>query len=295
MKKYLLEFMREFSYPQEAQDALLLAFEKTFAQAGYASRLEEIRAIYEENPSWDFSYPMELAKKVAEETGVHVYTMHLLTLILLSKTSRIHYERRNLSAFWRKNFVDLRYKLEECKLVKGVYGVFCPEWYFGFFEVSRYAIGKLQFECNPFRHVYEGGGVSLTEQSNVIYIHIPRTGEKLLPQDVDEACAKASELFQTMYSMDAIVFVCSSWLLYPENKNLLSPTSNLYSFIDRFELIDSSDDFKYVDAWRLFDQDYTGDADLLPQNTSLRRAYAQRMKKGEPLGRGYGVWVYKAK
>ncbi len=90
-----------------------------------------------------------------------------------------------------------------------------------------------------------------------------------------------------------MIFACHSWILYPENKSILSEGSNLYSFISHFEIIDVVEDTLYKDAWRLFDRDYQGTTDGLPQDTSLRRAYAERMKAGLPLGVALGVWVYR--
>ena len=74
---------------------------------------------------------------------------------------------------------------------------------------------------------------------------------------------------------------------------MLNENSNLYSFISRFDVIDVAEDTEYKELWRLFDKDYDGDADALPQDTSLRRAYAQRVKDHKPLGIALGVWVYK--
>ena len=109
---------------------------------------------------------------------------------------------------------------------------------------------------------------------------------------MDAACAEASAYFRKKYRNDRIVFACHSWLLYPENKRILSATSNLLSFISRFEVIDVEEDRTYHDVWRLFDKEYTGDPSDLPQDTSLRRAYAQRIKEHLPLGIALGVWIY---
>jgi len=90
-----------------------------------------------------------------------------------------------------------------------------------------------------------------------------------------------------------VVFACHSWILYPENKKILSEKSNLYSFISRFEIIDVAEDTEHKELWRLFDKDYNGNPDDLPQDSSLRRAYVQRLKENKPLGIALGVWVYR--
>ena len=148
----------------------------------------------------------------------------------------------------------------------------------------------MEFETDRLGKEYEGKGLYPDDQ--VIFIHIPRTGKRLLPEDVDASCAAASAFFKERYGFKETVFACHSWILYPENKTILSKGSNLYSFISRFEIVDVAEDRSYKDVWRLFDKDYNGNADELPQDTSLRRAYAQRIREGKPLGVALGVWVY---
>ena len=150
----------------------------------------------------------------------------------------------------------------------------------------------MQFETGRLGKSYEKQGVKLEPDDSVIYIHIPRTGERLLPEDVDASCAAASAFYRERYGVARVVFACHSWLLYPENGKILAPTSNLFSFISRFEIIDVTEDTEYKEIWRLFDKEYDGDADALPQDTSLRRAYVQRVKEHKPLGDALGVWIY---
>ena len=187
--------------------------------------------------------------------------------------------------------MDLKYTCDLCILMKDVYGTYCPEWYRGFFAAKRITFGRLQFESGQLGKPYEKGDLSLSPTDTVIYIHIPRTGERLFPADVDAACERASTFFKEKLHLTRVVFACHSWLLYPENKRILKEGSNLYDFISRFDVIDVTEDTSYHDVWRLFDMDYTGDLDALPQDTSLRRAYVQRMKEGKPLGEALGVYV----
>lgn len=293
MKNYLADFMRQFDYPNQAQLILFDAYNKTYANANYFEKYEKVRVAYEKDCATDFSFVINLSKNIASLCGVNEYTMHLLTFILLTKSSVAHYEKFGIGMdIWKANFFDLKYKMEECLLVKGVYGVFCPDWYYRFFAVTRFSLGRLQFETSPFGKIYDKNGIKITETDLVIKCHIPRSGIKLTPDLVDESVKLASEFYKDKFGLKRIIFACHSWLLYPENKNILSPTSNLYSFINRFEIIEEEHDYEYHDAWRLFDKDYMGNADELPQDSSLRRAYAERMKKGQPLGEGYGIWVY---
>ncbi len=293
MKNYLVNFMNDFGYPDDAKNVLLSAYEKTYANQSYLDGFIKVSSAYEKDASMDFSAVINLSKVVAKDSGVDEYTIYLLTLILLSKSSIKHYQKAGVCFdIWKGNFFDLKYKMQECFLVKCTYGVFCPEWYYRFFAVTRFTFGRLQFETVLFGREYDKKGVKISANDTVIKFHIPRSGERLTPQSVEESCQQASDFFREKFNLSRIIFVCHSWLLYPENKKILAPTSNLYSFIERFDVIDVQDDFEYRDAWRLFDKDYNGNVDDLPQDTSFRRAYVERIKNKQPLGCAYGVWVY---
>lgn len=293
-QKRIENFADEFAYPAEAKGEIVEAFQKAFSNPQRLTALENCVRSYAIDCEKGFSELLALCASVANETQVHLYTVYMAALMLFADVSRKHYEAQGLSyELWKNSFADLTYKLQECKLVKGVWGTFVPLWFQRFYNVSRFAFGKLQFEREPFTRTYEKQGVVLDKDSVVINIHLPRTGKKLFPQDVDEACATAAAFFQERYGMEQIVFVCHSWILYPENKKLLHPTSNLYAYISRFDVIEVVEYDDYREVWRLFDTEYTGDVEKLPADSSFRRAYIERIRKGEKTGCGYGVYVYK--
>ena len=293
-KEYLNDFLREFDYYEGARHALDSAFDLLFADKESTRLFEKTLSRFEKAPDDKFAYLVEACKKIAERCLLSEYTVYLLVLILLSEPAKDIYKKRKVPLeMWRSNMFDLKYNCDHCILVKGVYGTFCPEWANRFLAATRFTFGKLQFEAGCLGKQYEKDGVKLSPKDRVIFIHIPRTGERLLPQDVDAACAAASAYFKQNCGIKEVIFACHSWLLYPENKKMLNENSNLYSFISRFDVIDVAEDTEYKELWRLFDKDYDGDADALPQDTSLRRAYAQRVKENKPLGVALGVWVNK--
>lgn len=292
-KDYLCSFVDDFSYPDGVKEALSAAFDRVFTSDECYLKFEDMYNSYAKNRNAKYSKFLPVFAEIASLSGENAYTVNLMLLILLTRASRKHYADQKVSdELWHLNFMDLRYKCEECMLVKGVVGIFVPEWYGRFYAVTRFSFGKLQFERYKLGRVYEKDGKTYPADTQVIYVHIPRTGTRLMPSDVDDACREACEFYKERYPGEPVIFVCDSWLLWAENKNILSPTSNLYSFISRFEIIESVDDETYADAWRLFDCDYNGNVDDLPQNSSLRRAYAERMRAKKPLGRGFGVWLY---
>lgn len=293
-RAYLLSFLSDFDYQSDAREELLSVFDQIFADQKSRAFFQEIERRYKRCPDTRFSLLGQVADRLAEQCGCSVYPVHLVVLILLSESNKAVYEKRGLSPeMWRRNMLDLKYCNDLCKILKGHYGTYCFFWSGRFFSGTRFTFGKLQFERGPLGKAYEKDGIRLQPEDQVIYIHIPRTGEPLLPEDVDAACAAASDFFKQRYEIEEVIFACHSWLLYPENEKILSKTSNLYSFISRFEILDVEEDTEYKELWRLFDKDYDGNADALPQDTSLRRAYAQRVKEKLPLGIALGVWVYR--
>ena len=294
LRAYLSCFLTEFGFTAKAKRVLTSACDRIFAEQDAIRMLDEIRARYVQMPDGKATFLVETSDKIAAKCALDRHTVYLLIWILLSKDSKKIYADRNVSEeMWRDNMRDLRYWCDHCFLVKGVYGTAWPDWPYRFFAATRFTFGKLEFETDRIGKTYIKDGVVLHPDDQVVYIHIPRTGERLTPQDVDASCAAASAFFKQRYGMKDVVFACHSWILYPENKKILSESSNLYSFISRFEIIDVVEDTLYKDIWRLFDVDYKGDADALPQDTSLRRAYAQRIKEHKPLGVALGVWVYR--
>lgn len=285
--------MLEFGFPQEAQVALNEAYANVFSVAEYSQDYKKILDAYAADKTQGVAETIAFCKQVSKETGLNEYTMYALTLVMMAKISKIHYQKEALPvSVWKDNFMDLNYKLQECKLVKGVWGIFVPEWFSRFFCVDRFSFGRLQFERVDFGYTYNKNSVSLTKDSSVINIHIPRTGTGLTPQSVDEACGQAARFFKERYAIDPSVFVCYSWLLYPENLKVLKPTSNLYSFISRFDILSAETYQDYTETWRLFDCEYTDDLSKLPADTSFRRAYIDWIKKGQKTGYAYGVFIY---
>lgn len=285
--------MGDFDFPEEARAVLSEAYMQVFSDATNAKALTEVLEKYKTNKREGCVAAIALGKDLSARTNVHIYTLYALILTLLAEIAKVHYQNEGVSlTLWKENFVDLRYKLIECKLVKGVWGTFVPDWYFGFLDVSRFSFGKLQFERIDFGYSYSKNSLDLNEKTPVINMHIPRTGTRLTPKDVDEACEKAAVFFQEKYALEKVAFVCHSWLLYPENKQMLSPASNLYSFISRFDIVTVEEYPDYKEVWRLFDCDYTGDVSALPADSSLRRAYIERIKRGEKTGCAYGIFPY---
>lgn len=291
---YMKSFFERFDYPQEACFALEEAYAKMVNNKSANQGFLELIQCYEDDMKCDFKMIRARMKEVSVEAGIHEYVGNTVLVICLSKTMLQYYLDAGFDEeFWYTTMYDLIWKITEGYEIYKVWGVSAPEWYDRFFKLERFRFGKLQFELDPFRRVYEKNGVSLRPESPVLNVHIPRTGGKLDRESMLTAYKQASEFFKDAFKGEPMIFVCKSWLLYPRNKEVLSEKSNLYKFISDFEVIEQGDYDDYSQVWRLFTVQYDGNVDHLPQDTSLRRAYADWIRKGEKTGWGYGVFVYK--
>ncbi len=293
MKNYFYEYVKR--YEKEIAQSLTKAFDLLYSD-------EFVDCVNKYSDDINFDYRSCLAKvcKIGEKVGVHEYQAKFVYCLCLTKKMKEYYLDGGFSEeFFVDNVKDFDYKLEECRLIKKIYGSFCTEWFEGFFNLTRFKLGRLQFEIRhlpdfvPEITEYEKNDIKLDAKSPMINVHIPRSGERLDEEMVKDAFARAVKFYQTEFENSPVVFCCASWLLYLKNAELMKEGSNLKKFFDLFDILVSKDYDNYQECWRLFDMDYTGNVDDLPGDSSLRRAYKSHMKRGEKTGWGFGVCVYK--
>lgn len=237
--------------------------------------------------------------RIAEQIGVTNYAIELFFFMYLADALRTRYEAADLDEqiYW-DSMTDLRAKLLECQDVYGIWGSFVASWFFGFFEMTRFALGRLQFEIETFSNngaPYTAGGYTLPEGNKVVNMHIPSLGP-LKPELVLDAFKRAYnfKLFADVRipGTNVMPFVCHSWLLYPPHYDFLPKHSNILKFMDCFDIIDYDESDIFGNKWRVFGKDKDTEPALLPTDTSLRRAYAERLRAGEKTGNGFGVILF---
>ena len=289
MREYLLDFFNEYGYTEKDSQQLLAAYDKITADDSADSLFNEILSAYKADISMDYQEELfKKTRKISEITGVHDYTVELLVFICMTKHLKAVYIERNIDLqIYRDSVLDLKWKLEECKAVKGIAGSFVSPWFCGFFDLTRFALGRLQFEIITTWQDYEKNGVKLeADKSKVINVHIPRTGTPLDKESCDNAYAQAREFFKEQVGENC-PFVSYSWLLYPENKDILPKHTNTYRFMSEYDIIGWEVN-NGEDLWRLFDTEEKN-PDRLPCDTTMRRCYVEHLKKGGRVGCGFGV------
>ena len=294
MREYLIGFWKDFEYTCEDAAYLLEVYDRITANRETARAWETILERYEADIKSPWKELIEATDPIADALAVYRYTIHLLLVQCLSRRLHAEYTTQGLGEeLYHNAMLDLRYKLEECKLVRGIIGTFVAGWFDRFFNVTRFAFGRLQFELIAFGRNYEKNGCILTPESTVINVHIPRTGTPMDEASCNEAFQRACQFYRSRGEIgEPCVFYCSSWLLYPEQKHFLSQKSNVYKFMNRFDVIESRITPDNNNLWRLFDTDEKN-PDRLPGDSFLRRAYIEHLKKGGRTGSGRGLFIWK--
>ena len=288
MRTYFEEFFKEFEYTEKDTAFLLDTFDKICACDEARIPFERAYEAYVADLNCDWVALMQQTQAAGRPVGVHNFTTDLLLFIMLSKHLRELYVQHGIDlAIWHDSMLDLRYKLEECRVVTGICGSFVAGWFPGFFNLTRFALGRLQFELWESDRDWQKGNVSITKGTKCINMHIPRSRQPLSPALYEDAFARAKVFYQAQLPEGPVPFVCHSWLLYPEQASFLPERSNVRKFMSEFDLME----WNYNDGedlWRLFDT-MERHPDRLPTDTSLRRAYAEHLKNSGRVGWGFGI------
>ena len=292
MRDYIGSFCEEFEYPFDASRFLLSEYDKLSKNESAYALFEQPVKLYGSDLLTDYDEAFCQMDRVSDLTGVHKYTVHLLLLICLTKHAKLLYEKRNISYdIYYDSMSDLKWKLAECRRMHGVWGTCVSGRYPGFFNLTRFALGRLQYEPVPFNNSYEKGGHIINPGDTVLNIHIPSSGA-LKHEDCLESYKKAHVFFREYFIDKPTVFVCYSWVLFPSHTEFLPESSNILTFMNDFDIISSSINDGYSDLWRIFNKPFQGGTGDLPRDTSLQRAYIDWIDKGNKTGNGYGIFLF---
>ncbi|MHB1154805.1 MAG: acyltransferase domain-containing protein [Eubacteriales bacterium] len=257
---------------------------------------------YQADDSMEIDAIVQDLNAIAERFKENQYTIHFL--FLLANTHWLHerYLQAGISdEIYYCSMDDLRCKLSECIECKGVPGTFVVTWFGRFFRVSRFGLGRFQFETIKLE--CKGGftsscGFHIEDGTTVLNIHIPSSGIPLTDEVRFDSYRRAREFYRNVKNTAAFfrdgptVFHCSSWLLYDKQREFLPVESNILKFLNDFELISSGDSDNFGNAWRVFGHWASLPAEMWPKDTKLRAAYANRILSGGKTGSGRGVILF---
>ena len=298
LKKAILKdvtlLLAELDFPESSSNTFINALEKILNDEEASANLLDTVRQYEESEKCNYFKMLEDFTVQGEKLGIHKYTVQMLFFFCLAKKLKERYAERGIDLeIYYDTLADLRYKLNECLLIYKIDGTFVATWFFHHFRLELFALGRLQFELFHTKYEYTFRGKFYPVGSKVINIHIPRTGTGLKHSQVLEGYRRAEEMFGDEFGSEPIPFLCDSWLLDPWIPTVLKPDSNLTAFHSDFEIVKTGESREYSGLWTVFDRVYTGDISSLPNDTTLRRAYIERIKANEPFYYGHGMFYYK--
>lgn len=237
---------------------------------------------------------IEMREELSAKSGVHIYTIHSMIVILSSEWLFKEYKEKGYSEelFWN-SMSDLKCKLVECYQKYKIWGTCVNSWYDGFFKMNIFKLGRLEFE----RITYSGTDSQKIEDfvlnpGDIVYsVHIPSSGP--MPRELRmDSYKKAYAFFEKERGNKPLFLYCRSWLLYEKNREIFPPHLNMVDFLNDWKIIESTALDEYISCARLFGCDYSGKPEELPADTTPRRAMIEWLKKGNKPGFGVGVMVF---
>ena len=126
--------------------------EKICANAAAKETFLKWSLVYEADGKLDYKEVLKAADTAAKEAGIASYTADLLIYLLMTAHLKERYQEKGISEqIWLDSCMDLNWKPHECRKMYGIWGSFVSWWFDGFFEMTRFALGRLQFELDGFR------------------------------------------------------------------------------------------------------------------------------------------------
>ena len=282
---YLNKFFERFDYPQDGREALLQAYEKISEPEFY----EQIKLYKEGNI--DYTEALKVMDDVAEKSGVHQFTVKLLFFILLSEHLEKLYKEKGLSEkIYYDSMCDLKYKLLECHGLHGVWGSMSASWFPRFFDVTRFALGRLQFELMESWFEYDDEDVHIKKGDHIINVHIPSSG-KLTQEDCFDSYKQAYDFYKEYHRNGVLYMYCHSWLLEPALEEILDENSNIIKFKRNYRVFHTDKREVFPDAWRVFNKTNVP-IEEYPENNSLQKNIKEYLLKGNTIGYGLGVMAF---
>ena len=291
--KYLKAFMQEYEFPEEAIGLLLQAYDKIWENEKAKELFENSVMLYEIRMMGSFEASREKMQKVAELSGVHVYTTELLMVLAMSEFMKELYIERGIESWiYHDTCKDFKAKMMYCKERYDIWGTEVGAWFDKCFNLTRFILGRLQFEMAFACYTVAATYKTVALNQVVVNVHIPATGA-LLEEDCRESFLKAYEFFKPYFPNSVVPFVCFSWLLTPRHETMLSPDSNIRRFMNFFKIKESLLSVEGALKRNIFKVEDLSDIDSLPNISSLQRAYIEVLKKGEMPLSGVGAFHIK--
>lgn len=293
--QYFIDFMERFDFTEESKECFSSIAKKLDSEATLSEKYDAILNEYMYPVANDKIRPSlnELAK-LAEENGINVYSINCVFLMHCAEILKDRYKKAGIAEniYW-DTMADIKYKLTECINCEEVPGIFVPDWYNGFHDMTRFAYGRFQYELREFDEDFTTScGIKIKKGDKYVNFHIPSSGVSLTDDVRLDSYKKAYEAFKGEFPDGNMIFGCSSWLLYQKHREFLPPHLNILRFMDDFEIISVHESDDFSNGWRVFGKDSDLPVEQLPRNNSLQNAYADWLLAGNGAGGAFGIIVF---
>ncbi|GEM_PF-96595 len=237
------------------------------------------------------------AAALSEAAGVP-YQLYILTLYLLFSRvtlEKVMEDNLPLSVF-EDSMTEFAIWEKVCEAKTGAPGLKEADWLARTLRQELHRIGRFQYEIVTMKSkLAKVGDITIPEGTAVINIHIPE-GEPITKEKRIDSYKKAFAFFKDKVPLlnGNLVYTCSSWLFYPAHREFLQEGSNIVSFMDDFNMLESYEKMGDLhDMWRIYGypEDYS-DLTKLPENTGMQRAYKKHLLEKPATGGAYGFFLF---
>lgn len=281
------QLLARWDYDPDAVDTYGRAMEAVMGHPEARAVLEHTVSVYEAGSEVDIRTVLAEMDSFAAACGESSYTMRMLPYLCLLEPARMKYAAAGLEeGIYHDSFADLLWKTRECHRLYGVWGSFVAVWFYRFFALQCFALGRLQFERAAFK-----ADAPLGRGEQVINVHIPSSGP-LRTDQCQDSYDRAAAFFGYEHR-ETVPFVCDSWLLHPMCQGLEEGTG-IRRFAADYKPLHTIDDPSCADLWIIFGRAWNGVPSALPEDTALQRIFKARLLSGGSVGRGYGLYLRKA-
>ena len=180
-------------------------------------------------------------------------------------------------------------KYEKENNVKGLYKEHF-KWVDSILEMKVIKLGRLQFEVleniDDLSNIFEE-----TKDFLFVNVHI-REGEKLTPEECEKSYDMAINFYKSRgHKFSTVVFVCYSWLLSPNLKNILPEESNIIKFQEKYTFFSSNLNEKNPQIIERVFGNKSENIEDWEEGTNLQRKLKEEWKKGMrfPMTKGYFI------
>lgn len=167
----------------------------------------------------------------------------------------------------------------------GVPGIAEWGWVATTLTMKVFRLGRLQFEPMQLDAAIVCNGHTYPEGTPVLNVHIP-AGQPLDVAKVRASMDYAPEFFEKYFQRTSTLFICHSWLLSPQLKELLQEDSRIIQFQNLFSVYE-------IDQERQAEERVFGhleeNPDDYPEGTSLQKKMKASLLAGKCFGMGRGL------